>query len=315
MSLLRRVTRFLIQRPLESTGLVLVAVFSLLIPAFPQHGNLTNLLTQAPPLLLLSAGQTCVLLTRGIDLSQGATVGALSALMGWGLPALGVPGAIVVTLAAAVLIGWTNGLLVTRLSIHPFIATLATMYIIGGLTMFGTGGTPLAIDRCLGFFNALAMATPAGVPASMWLGAALLGALWFVLRRTRLGLFLYAIGSNPEAAEAHQLPSGAVITSGYILSSVFAGCAAILLSARILQGNPHMGEGLLFDAIGGAVVGGVSLGGGIGGVWPAARGALLLLLIQNALYLTDLNSYIRDVAVGLLIVAGIALSRKRRSVA
>lgn len=311
---MRYIVRELVLRYQREISIVFLAAwFAVSLDSFFHLDNLSNLLRQIAPLLLLAGGQTCVLLTRGIDLSQGATIGILSVLLVFLFPLLGIPGAIVTTILAASVLGIINGLLVTRLNLDPFIVTLSTMYILIGIAMYWTGGTPITdLSRAQrDFFELLAERSIIYVPIGFLTSAILLAGLWYLLRKTRLGLYIYAIGSNPIAAHAHGLPRATVVTAAYVLSAVMTSFATILLTARIDQGNPSLGSGLLFESIGGAVIGGVALSGGVGGVWAATRGVVLLLLIQNGLNLSNMDSHLREVSIGLLILVGVALSKRK----
>ena len=299
--------------PRELALFALVIILALTVRSFAELSNLTNVMLQLAPLLLLAAGQACVLLTGGIDLSQGALMGLLSVVLVASSPRVGMPAALLLMTATAVGVGGVNGMLVARFGLSPLVATMATMFAVGGLSMYVTGGSPVThIDQEGSlFFSMIADERILGIPTAVIIACGLLVLLWYLLRRTVLGLYIYAVGSNPSAAIVHGIPVGFVRVSAYVLSGVLTGAAATLLSARVRQGNPHLGEGMLFDSIGGAVVGGVSLAGGVGSVWAVVRGVLLLGLIQNSLYLSDLDSHIRDIAVGLLIIVAMIVGRSK----
>lgn len=305
----------LTRHPREVGLLILLALFSASIEGFASAGNLNNVLTQLAPILLLTIAQAFIIITGGIDLSQGAAVGLYSITLVALMPVLGVPGALLVCLALACVYGLSLGFLVTVPygGLNPLIATLATMYAITGVCMYVTGGTPLTVsdtrlNNALSFVGTASIAT---VPVPFLLAVVFGFIAFLLLHRTGIGLNILATGNNPTAARAHGVSVVAARCWAYAASAVLTVLGSFLLSARIYQGNPHLGEGLLFDSIGGAVLGGVALAGGVGGVWAAARGILLMFIIQNALYLTNLNSYLRDIAVGLLIFTGYVISQRR----
>lgn len=305
--------RWVLPYPREIVLLAMILVFSIVVPNFWHERNLTNILAQSAPILILAIGQTFVLLVGGIDLAQGALVGLASVVLMVLFGVVGVVGSILLSLAGAAILGFGSGVLVSGLRVEPFIGTLAGMYVLGGITMFWTGGTPVTetTNDGVSFLTWLGTATVGVVPVT-FIVAVMLGVLAYTfLCHVRLGLYLYAVGSNPRAATALGIRRRMVFGVAYSLSALFAAAAALLLTARIRQGNPHLGEGLLFLSIGGAVLGGVALTGGVGGIWAAARGVALLALIENALYLTDMNSYIRDIVVGLLLVFSVLLTLRR----
>ena len=313
-----KLSRLIRNRPWELVLIVMSIIFSLSIEQFASAGNLSNILIQIAPLLLLAVGQSFILITGGIDLSQGAVIGVISVLFVTMTASLGFSYAFLVTVIVCVIYYCIISLLVTLLrgGLNPLIVTLSAMYMLTGLIIFITGGTPISligenVQSMMEFINNSSFFS---VPMSFWIACTVLSFAYILLHRTTAGILIYAVGDNPTAARAHGLSIFSGRTWAYVANGVLTAVAGILLTCRIYQGNPHLGEGLLFDSIGGAVLGGVSLAGGIGGVWYAIRGVLLIFLIQNALYLTDLNSSVRDIAVGLLILIGFTISLKKRGV-
>ena len=299
---------------IELTILGSFLCFSLLIPSFWGASNFRNLLTQMAPLLLLAVGQTFVLVVGGIDLTQGAVVGLSSVVFFLLLQHVGLFASVFITLGIFAAIGFCLGVLLPRSGIDPLVATLAMMYVVVGVTMLWTGGTPItSTDKISGNYLRAFGTCSVGVLPGIFLaaGAAALCA-HFLLRHTNIGLHLYATGSSPRAASTLGISKSVSFGVAYSCSAAGSVLASVLLTSRIQQGNPQLGEGLLFDSIGGAVLGGVALSGGIGSVWTAVRGVLLLGLIQNALYLTDLNSHVRDIVVGVLILVVTVVSYRMR---
>lgn len=310
-----KVSDFTKNYPWELALIIMVFFLSITIKEFASTGNLTNILTQLAPIMLLAVGQSFVLLTGGIDLSQGAVVGVTSVLMLFLAQSFGLAGALLITIIICGIYYFIVTILVTvpKGGFNPLIVTLATMYILNGIVLFATGGTPLtemAADMRMQMEFVNGSSLP-GIPNYFWIAICMLLIAYVLLHRTSAGILIYAVGDNPVAAKAHGLSLLRGRTWAYVTNGILTTIAGFLLTCRIYQGNPHLGEGLLFESIGGAVLGGVSLAGGVGGVWFAVRGILLIFLIQNALYLTDLNSNVRDIAVGLLILIGFILSQKK----
>lgn len=310
-----RLTVWLTKYPREIGLLALIGCFALAVREFATVGNATNVLMQFAPILLITVGQSFALLTGGIDLSQGAAVGLYSVLFVWLIPHVGIPAAAILVVLLACAYGVLIGYLVTvpKGGINPLVVTLAALYVINGIVMYATGGTPLTVSDPA-FARVLSIVGTSvwmHIPIAFLIAAACCLAAFVFLHRTGMGLSIFAVGNNPMAAKVHGISLLSARAFGYAACGALTAVGSFLLSARIYQGNPHLGEGLLFDSIGGAVLGGVALSGGVGGVWAAARGILLVVLIQNALYLTDLNSYLRDIVVGLLIFFGYLASQKR----
>jgi ribose transport system permease protein len=293
--------------------LVLLAVFvafALTTRGFLQPTNWSNLMAQSVPVLLLACGQAAVMLTGGLDLSQGAAVGVFSVLLVAVANHFGSTAAAVVVLLGAVLLGLLNALAAIRLR-NSFIATFAMMYVLNGAIIYATDGTPITAmpPNMRGALQWLGAGHTAGAPVLLWLALIPVGVFAWLLLGTRAGLHIYAWGANPDAARLQGVREFPTLWLAYSSSALGSALAAVGLSARVLQGNPQMGEGLLFDSIAACVIGGVALTGGVGGVWCVIRGVALLLVIQNGLYLSNMNSHIRDICVGSMIVVSVLFTQ------
>lgn len=248
--------------------------------AFPTPENLLNVLRQNSMLGLVALGMTFVILTGGIDLS----VGALLAVAGVVAAKLGGQGtfvAVVSGIGVAALLGLTNGLLITRARIQPFIVTLAMLIAARGAALAATSDQSVAVDRGASAFTWLGRGEigPVPVPVVLFALAYLLG--WLALRYTRFGRYLYAVGDSEEASRLLGLDVERVILGVYTLSGALAGLAGVILAARLGAGQPVAGMGWELDAIAAVVVGGTLLTGGQGGVGSTLLGVLLLGVIFN----------------------------------
>lgn len=311
---MNRLIRQIGQHPIEAVIAVLVVGSAVGIRGFFDAGNFQNILAQLAPVLLLACGQAVVMISGGLDLSQGSMVGVASVCFVVLSRHIGVVAAGAVTMGLAAAVGSINAV-ATRLLRNSFIATFSSMYVLMGAVIYATGGTPVSDmpAAARGALAGLGSGSFAGLPASFLFVLAPVGLLTWFLHRTRVGLEIYAWGSNATAARIHRIDEQSVLLASFALSAVFASLAGILLSARVLQGNPQMGEGLLFESIAACVVGGIALSGGHGGVWSAVRGCLLIAIIQNGLYLSDMNSHVRDIVVGVMIALSVLITRARIS--
>lgn len=299
-----------IRRTPELVLLTVIAVFALTTRGFFEGSNWSNLAGQSVPILLLALGQMAVILTGGLDLSQGAAVGVFSVVLIGTSNVIGTKFALPAACLCAVVLGLVNAIGVMRLR-NAFVATFAMMYILTGGIIYATDGTPISTmpDRMRKVLVYIATEPFCGVPASFCLSLLPMFVLFLVLRRTRPGLNLYAWGSNPEAARLQGVREFPTLWLAYSLSALGSCLAAVVLSARVQQGSPQMGEGLLFESIAACVIGGVALTGGAGGVWAVMRGVTLLMVIQNGLSLLNLNSHIRDICVGAMIAVSVLITR------
>ncbi|MDQ6829223.1 MAG: ABC transporter permease [Gemmatimonadota bacterium] len=246
--------------------------------ATPQ--NLVNVLRQNSMLGLVALGMTFVILTGGIDLS----VGALLAVAGVVAANLAERGTVVSALAgigAAAAIGLMNGLMITKARIQPFVVTLATMIAARGAALAMTGEQSIGVSRVNESFTWLGRGEigPVPVPVALFFVAYAVG--WLVLRYTRFGRYVYAIGDDEEAARLMGLKVDRVLVSTYVLSGALAGLAGVVLAARLGAGQPVAGTGWELDAIAAVVVGGTLLTGGQGGAGATLMGVLLLGVIFN----------------------------------
>jgi ribose transport system permease protein len=295
--------------------LALMLIFSALTDRFLTVSNLTNVLIQTAPVVIVTVGMTLTMLMAGIDLSVGsvaAVTGALAAglVVREGLPVLL---AMAVALIVGGALGWANGALVVFGRLPPFVATLAMMGVARGLALAYTEGKPIAIREYEDFtYWREGMIGPLPVPIVMAL--VVLASALIALRLTRFGLHIYAIGGNEETTRLAGVPTNRIKLIVYTLSGVTAALTGLQLTARLYSAQPRTGVGLELDAIAAAVLGGVSLFGGVGGVVGATVGALIIGVLGNGLNLLRVPSYNQQVFQGILLVVAVVvdLHTKRR---
>jgi len=292
---------------------VLWIALSVASPYFLTTGNIFNIMRQVSVDAIIAYGELFTIITAGIDLSVGSVAG----LTGMAF-ALLLAGGVNVFLAAALVlllgicIGVVNGLAIDRLGIPAFIVTLAGLQGMRGLTMLISGGmTVSGIPSSLGVVANTAML---GIPTMFVIMLGFAVASQYLLGATRLGRYMYALGSNIEAARRVGINVTRVTLAAYGLSAVFAAVTGMLLVARLTMGNPNAGFGAELQAIAAAVVGGASLFGGRGTIVGCFIGALLFTTIGNGANLLGVNSFWQMVIEGLLIAAVVYLDnlQKRR---
>lgn len=285
----------------------LVATATALQPSFLSGGNLQNILTQASPLLIVTMGQAVVMLVRGLDLSV-ASLMATMAVVATAFNAsddFAIPMIFAIVVVLSAIVGLANGLLVTRRKVSPFIATLAMMIVLQGLRFAYTKGAP-AGSLPQGF-RYLGAGRLWGFPVNLILFALLFAILWVVLSKTSLGRRIYIVGGNPRAAELVGLNSDRITIVGYVLCSVLAGLGGLLLVGYVGTVDNWVGRGYELDSIIAAVMGGVSLAGGAGGIAGATAGGLILILISNIVVILGLPVQAQLIIKGVIIVSASAL--------
>jgi ribose transport system permease protein len=296
-----------------------LAVFSV-EPRVLSPRNIANILNQSSYLLLFASGQMIVILTRGFDLSLGTTVSAVSvasALAMTSLASAGVSDPAVVALGLAVglgfgaLVGIFNGVCVSRLGISPFIVTLGSLNICMGLATTMSGGRPVfnVPDAFSGLLYNGVLIPGISIPLTLAILVCLL--LYVLLDRTIFGRSLYLIGNNPRAAYLAGLPSRRYLALAYVVCSLLAAFGSLMLTARTGSGEPNLGGSLMLESIAAAVIGGVSLQGGVGGVIPVILGTLFVTMLSNAMDLLEVGGYVQQILLGCVIIGAIFLDRIR----
>jgi ribose transport system permease protein len=302
-----RVEELLIRNSMVIVLLLVMAYFSYESARFATLPNLRTILIAAAPFALVALGQTLVILTGGIDLSVGSII-AVSAMTGASL-VVGHPErlwlAVFAAVAVGTLAGLINGLIISRLNVAPFVATLGMLTAASGLAYVIGGGAP--INGLPAEYGKIANTTILGLQAPvlvMILGFLVLAA---VMKRTTFGLRIYAVGGNRAAAEVAGVNTKRTLTSVYVLSGALAGLSGVILSSRVISGPPNLGSGYELDAIAAVVIGGASLLGGRGTVWGTLLGLLLIQTLNNGLDILVVPAYWQAVISGVLIVTAVAV--------
>ncbi|MGL4618656.1 ABC transporter permease subunit [Chroococcidiopsis sp.] len=286
-------------------------LFALLTPNFLTTGNIVNIFRQASINIVLATGMTFVILTGGIDLSVGsilgvtAVVGVLTSLIpgvGW----LAVP----VALLAGLGLGLINGALIAFLELPPFIVTLGGLTALRGAAYLIASGTTV-INRDLNFaWIGINYLGP--VPWLVVIALLTVVASWFILRRTILGMQIYAVGGNQQAARLTGIKVKRVLLFVYGVSGLLSGLAGIMSASRLYSATGMLGNGYELDAIAAVILGGTSFSGGIGTIWGTLLGALIIATLNNGLTLLNMSFFWQLVVKGLVIIVAVTIDRLRR---
>jgi ribose transport system permease protein len=282
-------------------------------PYFLTTGNIFNIMRQVSTDAIIAYGELFSIVLAGIDLSVGAVAGLTGVVFAMMLSAhIAMPLAIAGALALGLVIGLVNGAAIDRLGIPPFIVTLAGLQGFRGLTLLVSGGMTIA-----GMPESLSLVSQTsvlGIPTMFVIMLVFAAVSQYLLGATRLGRYMYAIGSNAEAARRLGISVTGVTLTAYALAALFATISGMLLVARLTMGNPNAGVGAELQAIAAAVVGGASLFGGRGTVVGCFIGAVLFTTIGNGANLLGVSSFWQMVAEGLLIAGVVYLDnlQKRR---
>ena len=293
---------------------LLVVVLTLLSDVFMTFENVGNVLKQSAVISVLALGQLLVILTRGIDLSVGATL-SLSAVVGamvWN-DTDSATLSILAMLGTGLAVGVVNGLLFVKGRLpHPFIATLATLSAASGLALYLSHST--TVQGAPGVVDTIGAGRISWIPGGGGIGwfpvasLVVIGAALLVVLITRglvWGRWIYAVGGNPEAALRTGIPVKSILMSVYLVSGLAAGIAALLTVGKGHAGSPTAGSLAELDAIGAVIIGGASFLGGRGTVLNALTGALIIAVMRNGLNLLSIDPNWQYIATGIVIVVAV----------
>lgn len=308
---------------------IIVVTFSLMTPNFLQPDNLLIMTRHVAMNAILALGMLMVILNGGIDLSVGSTVGFTGVIAGYLLRGFDVPliemvaypavwVVVLIACLAGLLVGYVNGIVVSRFRVAPFIATLGMLYVARGFALLITDGetfTDLFGRPELGntgFVSVLA-GRPLGIPMPVWVMVAVAAAFSLLLTRTPFGRWLYASGSNSRAAELSGVPVRRVQTRIYMLSGLCAGIVGVLLTADLPAATPRAGEFYELNAIAAVVIGGATLSGGRGTVRGTLIGAFVIGFLVDGLVLVGVSVFWQQVIKGAVIILAVAIDQMQQN--
>ncbi|MCA1453592.1 ABC transporter permease [Bradyrhizobium sp. BRP22] len=286
---------------------LMTMVFSVSSDVFLSAPNFRNIGVSAAALAAVSFGQTFAILTAGLDLSVGSTVALVSIVASLMMRSYGIPAGLLAALATGAAVGLVNGVVITRFKVFPFIATLAMMSVVSGMALSLSGG--VAVTGVPAAFGDLAYQLVLGIPVPVLMAAAVLVTAFLVLRYTRLGRRIYAVGGNEEAARLSGIQVGRIKVAAYVMSGVCASVGSIILTARVASGQPSLGATLPLESVAAVVLGGISLFGGRGSIVGVAFGVLFISILSNGLNLMNVPSYTQMMLVGAALILAVALDQ------
>lgn len=296
-------------------GIVLIFIILFTSSAIINHNflkpqNLVNILKQISVVTIIACGETMLIVSGMIDLSAGLICTASMCFSAGVLAATGnVPLAILTGIMVGVVSGWTNGFLITYFKLQPFIATLAMTYILKGIVQLYTNGQSIGgVDK----IRFLGQGTIAGIPVPVILMITMVALTALLMRNTRFGTSIYAIGGSEKTAIASGIHVNRTKRIIFTLSGALTGLAGVVLMSRLMAGMPSVGDGYEFDAITAVIVGGTSFLGGIGTVTGALVGSIIVGLINNILNLLHVSTQYQLIVKGLLIAGAVIIDIKTK---
>ncbi|MBO8161450.1 MAG: ABC transporter permease [Thermosipho sp. (in: Bacteria)] len=297
--------------------LVVVALWIFLAVSseyFLTYSNIKNIMRQMAIQGVLAVGMVVIIITAGIDLSVGSVVALVNIMLSKMLANhFSIPLAILIVLIVSTSVGLINGIVIYDFGVPAFIATLAMMTIARGITLLISGGSNVfGLPRSVANF---ASSDFLGIPSLFWFLIITVVVTEIILRKTRFGKYIYALGSNPEAARLSGVNLRLVTYGVYALGGFLWGIGGVLETTRLWMGVPTTGTGYELDAIAAAVLGGASLFGAEGSALGAFFGALVMITIYNGAVLLNINPFWQRIIVGVILVVIVAIDqfRKKRS--
>lgn len=292
---------------------VVVAAATIKIPSFLfSENSWRDLLLTPAMLMLLAVGEAVVIISRNVDLSVSSVLGLTAYLTGRMFidhPGIPVVAVFVLGLLVGAALGLVNGLLVAVGKVPALVITLGTLYIYRGVVLTWAGSNRVNASDMPDSFLSLGTKTLWSIPVLTIIAALVLAVVGYALYTSRAGRDLYAIGSDPAAAQLYGLPVGRRIVGAFVLSGALAGLAGVVFAARYGSVSSDAGTGLELQAVAAVVIGGVAIFGGSGTVWGAAIGAVLLVTINRALPILGIQDFWQQAVVGALIIGAIVLDR------
>ncbi|MFC0226752.1 ABC transporter permease subunit [Serratia aquatilis] len=290
--------------------ILIVAIFGFVAPNFFTDANLLNIARQASINIVLAAGMTFIILTGGIDLSVGSMLGttavvAMAVSLMPGLSGLAIP----LALLAGLGMGLFNGILVAYAGLPPFIVTLGTYTALRGAAYLLADGTTI-INSNIGF-EWIGNSYLGPIPWLVIIAFAVIALCWFILRRTTLGVHIYAVGGNMQAARLTGIKVGAVLLFVYGMSGLLSGLGGVMSASRLYSANGNLGMGYELDAIAAVILGGTSFVGGIGTITGTLVGALIIATLNNGMTLMGVSYFWQLVIKGAVIIIAVMIDKYR----
>ncbi|MCT8543202.1 ABC transporter permease [Glaesserella parasuis] len=319
----------LLRKMAALAGLILLVIFfSVTNDYFFTSNNIMTVGLQTSTIALIGIGATCVILTGGIDLSTGSVVAlsgvAAAMIVNAGVP---VPLGMVLGILVGGICGLVNGILVTQMKLPPFIATLGMMMVARGLALYVTNAAPVsgmpesfAVLGNGALFkiveegpNGLPKVVFTGIPYPVIIMIFITVLFTFALTKLKVGRYIYAIGSNEEAARLSGIKTNIVKIYAYVASGLLSGLTGVILASRLVTAQPNGGMAYELDAIASAVVGRTSLMGGVGTIPGTLIGSFIIGVLRNGLNMNGVSSFVQMIVIGLVIIVAVSLDQLRQS--
>lgn len=308
--------------------LIVFAVFAIIVPNFLTVDNAVLISKHVAINAFLAIGMTYVIITGGIDLSVGSVVGLTGMVagylvlygidlgLGWSIQ-FNTAEIVLITCAVGVFVGWINGILVTKLHVAPFIATLGTLYVARGAALLMSEGRTYpnlngSAEYGSASFPMIGAGTFLGLPMMVWILAVVTIIAIYISRRTPLGRAIYATGGNERGAALSGVNVNRTKMFVYMFTGLMAAIVGIIIASQLRAAHPATGEFFELNAIAAAVLGGTSMAGGRGRIWGTIIGAFVIGILTDGLIMMGVSSFWQMVIKGLVIIAAVVIDQFQR---
>lgn len=291
--------------------ILLGAIFSLTSDHFLDAKNLLNITRQVSVVLIISIGMLCVVLTGEIDLSVGSNAALAGVACAYTLLKTGSQAAAIgAALCIGILVGVFNGYLTVYQKVPSFIVTLASMGIVRGFVLIWTQGKSMSgLPQSFSLWGAKYIGGVLPVSTSLALVLVALG--FFFIHKTRHGVYLKAIGANPEAAVLSAIPLKRYKMAAFMTTGLMCAIGGIITTSKLLSAQPTACDGMEMDVLSAVILGGAALSGGVGTITGTLIGALTIGVINNGMNLLNVSPFFQDVVKGSIILAAVLIKRKK----
>ena len=285
--------------------------FALISPdVFPTEGTTENLLRQGGILLVVAMGQMLVLIIGGFDISVGANMGFTATVAALMSDDVGLAVAVLIALAGGAAAGLINGIVVAKLRVNPFIATLGMLTFLGGLANQISKGSSVAIlDENFAWLGANDWGP---IPATAGIAAIVAALAYVLLNRLRAGLYIYSIGGSRETSRLSGIPVARYEVLAYTLSGLLAAVGGVMLASRTGVGQASLGTGYELLSIATAVIGGAAIGGGVGRLLGVVLGVAILTVLTSGLEIAGMSEFARQMVTGAVLVGAVVFNQRVR---
>lgn len=282
------------------------AIFAILAPVLVSPDSLRNVLVNASLTAISGCGMTFAITLGGFDLSVGSVMALSTCIMAKTIPSIGIVPAILLALAVALVVGLVNGLIITKLRIQTFVATLATQVIIKGIGLIYTGGLSVSIFQHTQF-KVFSSARVLGIPLPVIITAVVFLICQYLYSRCKFGIFLRAAGSNIRAARLSAVPVDQITIISFMITAATACISGIITLSQVLTTTASIGGSFALNAITVVVLGGTSLAGGSGFLGGTLVAAIMISTIENGLTILGYSDDIQRLVIGLILIASLTM--------